>query len=155
MKSFFTKITKSAIILISAFAIASCSEEDTAPKVTTDVIAADEIRLSVDIKAAGIAATDVYHLAGSFTAPNTWVENGPYTLTKTEDGKFYIDLKASMIDGGKELQFKLQRNGKWTYVEKSATCAEIDNRVLTVAGNLGKEVKITVDAFRNTGSCPD
>ena len=155
MENFFTKLTKSAIILLSAVTIASCSEEETTPKVTTDEIAADEIRLSVDIKAPGVATTDVYHLAGSFTAPNTWVENGPYTLTKTEDGKFYIDLKASMIDGGKELQYKLQRNGKWTYVEKSAACAEIDNRVLAVTGNLGKEVKITVDAFRNTGSCPD
>lgn len=140
------------IYVLCSFLLISCGEDDPAPQV--DKLEANEVRIVADVTAPGIATTDKYFLAGSFKSPNDWKENGIFELTKRADGKFYIDVTADQIEGT-TLNFKVQRNGLWQYVEKDATCAEISNRELPVSANLGKEFAITVVAFRNTGTCPD
>lgn len=133
-------------------ALVSCSEDEPT-KPAVDELKSTEARIVVEITAAGVTATDKYFIAGSFKAPLDWKENGK-ELTKRADGKFYIDVTAADFDGG-TLAFKIQRNGLWQYVEKDAACAEISDRQLVLADNLGKEFPITVVAFRNTGTCPD
>lgn len=141
------------VFALGMLVMASCGDDETSePKV--DLLEATEVRIVATVSAAGITETDKFFVAGSFKAPNDWKENGIFELKKRDDGKFYIDITAEQVDGA-TLNFKIQRNGLWQYVEKNESCAEIDNRQITIGDNLGEEFPITIVAFRNTGTCPD
>jgi glycosidase len=60
------------------------------------------------------------------------------------------------FDEGTQIQYKYTR-GSWTYVEKDASCNEIDNRTATVV--YGTDGTMTLDDtvlnWRNTGPCGD
>lgn len=105
-----------------------------------------------------IAATDVFVLAGSFKADAWTPDKSTVVLAKKADGTYSVDVP--LADFTTSLDFKVVRNPKngadgWKFVEKDATCMELaDNRKVTATDG-GKEIKIDVLNFRNTGTCPD
>ncbi|MBN2044328.1 MAG: hypothetical protein JW757_04840 [Anaerolineales bacterium] len=90
---------------------------------------------------------DIY-LAGSF---NDWNPSGTLMV------RYNLNATVTLsFDEGSLLAYKYTR-GSWTYVEKGATCEEIDNRTATVIYGIDGTMTISdiVLNWRNTGSCGD
>ncbi len=150
LKRFFTTAICAAMLL-------SCSKDETTPVIIPDTIADNEIKVTVTMPKT-IAATDAFVLAGSFKVDAWTPDKSTFTLTKNTDGTFSARVKKTDFD--KTLDFKVVRNPKngtdaWKFVEKDDKCAELASNRQLVDTSTGKEVKITVANFRNTGSCPD
>jgi hypothetical protein len=141
----------SLLILLSAL-VSGCKKDDEQnldPNAVTD----DEIRLNVTITAPGIEPTDSYKVVGNFHQPNYYNPAGGMSLRKKEGNIYTIDIKtAEIVDSPSEMVFMIFRNA--TFPEVSETCQTIQDRRLPLAANKGKEVNITVPAFKGTGSCP-
>ena len=90
---------------------------------------------------------DIY-IAGSF---NGWDPAGTlmvrYSLSAT--------VTLSLYEGA-QIEYKYTR-GSWTYVEKGASCEEVDNRTLTIIYGLDGTMVVddVVLNWRNTGTCGD
>lgn len=132
-----------------------CSKEETATEVV-DKVTADEVRIIAKMPSV-ITATDEFVLAGSFKADAWAPDKSAVKLTKNKDGNYFVDVKITDFD--KTLDFKVVKNPKngedgWKFVEKDATCMEVDNRQIATT-EAGKEVTIEIKNFRNTGTCPN
>jgi hypothetical protein len=139
------------LILLSALMI-GCKKDDQITPPASE-LTNDEVRLTVTIAAPGIQPTDTYSVVGGFPNPNYFNREGTKRLKKNDDGTYSIDIKkADLFDGDTQLQYIIYRNQ--TMEEVDANCVQMLNRILKVGDNLGKEVKITVAAFKGTGSCP-
>ena len=90
---------------------------------------------------------DIY-IAGSL---NGW---DPAGTLMTRTGLFATVTLS--LDEGSQIEYKYTR-GSWTYVEKGASCEEIDNRTATIF--YGTDGTMTLDDivlnWRNTGTCGD
>ena len=142
---------------IFAASLMGCSKDDTTTAIVPDIIADNEIKVTV-IMPKTIAATDVFVLAGSFKVDAWTPDKSTFALTKNTDGTFSTKVKKTDFD--KSLDYKVVRNPKngtdaWKFVENDDKCAELASNRQLADANAGKEVKITVANFRNTGSCPD
>jgi hypothetical protein len=90
---------------------------------------------------------DIY-IAGSL---NGW---DPAGTLMVRDGLF-ATVTLSLYEGT-QIEYKYTR-GSWTYVEKGATCEEVDNRTLTIIYGLDGTMVVddVVLNWRNTGACGD
>jgi hypothetical protein len=138
----------------------ACSDDDSTsatPKVDPNAIPATSVRLTVTMPTT-IMATDVFVVAGSFKADAWSPDKSTYTLSKQTDGSFRVDVPAASFDA--TLDYKIVRNPKkdtdpWKFVEKDAKCDELAANRQIKATDAGKEVKLKIDNFRNTGTCPN
>lgn len=148
--------------------LASCGkEEEAAPApVDNNVIQTNEVRITVTSMPSSVTATDKFSLAGSFRAEaEQWKPAGSakYELVKSADGKTWsVDIPLSALPATGDFEYKVVKNATatgndgWKFVEKNATCGEVDNRKVTSASTQGgKEFTFAVVNFRNTGTCPD
>lgn len=127
--------TASADIAISCEALASCKAAG-----KTTVIVITPAVTPADAKVG---------LIGSLTG---W--GSDIVLTKIANNCYCAAVEFS---NGTEFKFRRSQNAAgnpdWTYVEKGATCNELDNRKQDAAAD--KTVTFTVLNWRNTGTCPD
>lgn len=149
------------LFLVITF-LACKSEESTpsTPAVDYDAVKATQVRLILTLPASvnTTKATDKFYMAGSFKAPNDWKEKGTFIFSEvkggTHAGKLEYFVNVSDFGDAAGMEFKIQRNGEWKYVEKSASCEEITNRPIK-STDAGKTIEVKVANFRNTGTCPD
>lgn len=149
--------------LFVAFVLVSCGKDVAEPgtsAVNYDAVKTTQVRIILNLPAsvAATKAADKFYMAGSFKAPNDWKEKGVSVFTEVKGGthKGKLELMVNVADFGDAagMEFKIQRNGEWKYVEKSAGCEEVTNRPLK-ATDAGKTIEVKVENFRNTGTCPD
>ncbi len=149
--------------LFLAFVLVSCGKDEATPStpaVDYDAVKTTQVRIILNLPAsvATTKAADKFYMAGSFKAPNDWKEKGTALFTEVKGGthKGKLELMVNVADFGEAtgMEFKIQRNGEWKYVEKSTNCEEVNNRPLKAA-DAGKTIEVKVDNFRNTGTCPD
>ena len=144
------------IVVGGLVAVFGCSKDSTTVAAATGPTS-EQVRVIVTMPTA-IMASDIFVLAGSFTKDAWTPDKSTTTLVKQPDGTFSVDVSTKDFD--KKLEFKVVRNPKngtdaWLHVEKDAKCDELaGNRTLDAATQGGKEVKIKVENFRGTGTCP-
>jgi hypothetical protein len=144
-------------ILTAAFTLlllSGCKKDDNeAPD--PNAIPKNTIRITADIKAPGIQPDDVFRVAGTFPRPdNNYNLASSYVLKKQADGTYRIDIPTErMIEAAENrFLFFISRNGK--FAELKANCQPIEHEIWK-PHYLGKEFKITVEAFQGTGNCPE
>jgi len=129
------EVKSSKDVSIACDAIASCK---VAGKTTVIVVA--PATTPADVKVG---------LIGSLTGWSTDI-----LLTKVSTNCY-----CAAVEFPNGTEFKLRRsqnadtNPDWTYVEKDAECAEVDNR--KQGGAPDKTIVLSVLNWRNTGTCPD
>lgn len=125
----------SADVAISCEALASCKQ---AGKTTVVVITPSVTPADAKIG-----------LVGSLTG---W--GSDILMTKIANNCY---CAAVTFTNGTEFKFRRSQNAAgnpdWTWVEKNATCGEVDNRKQDAAPD--KTLTFTVLNWRNTGTCPD
>jgi hypothetical protein len=144
--------------LVASTAVVSCSDPvfPADPPYTEPAITANSVRLKVTLPAS-VTASDNFVLAGSFKT-NAWSpDKSTYRLVRNaRKGDYWVEVNVNDFDG--DLNYKVVRNANngdaWKFVEKGATCNEIDSRILKKS-DVNKNVEITVANFRNFSGCPD
>ncbi|TAE32970.1 MAG: hypothetical protein EAZ91_03675 [Cytophagales bacterium] len=154
------------VFAVASVAVVGCKKENEVAPVTTPTgaVAADKVRLIVTVPTS-TKDTDKLTLAGSF--PNeSWdpKKSAKYELKRNTATEYTIDLAISDLPKSGDLEYKVVKNvtatdnsDGWKFVEKTIDCKELatNRTVTTPATQGGKSIKITVDAFRNTGTCGD
>lgn len=155
------------LFAVATMAATGCKkDENVTPTPTSPVITipTDKIRLTVTVPTT-TKDTDKLSIVGNF--PNeTWdpKKSAKYELKRTTASEYTIDLAILELPKFGDLEYKVVKNVTATdnadgykYVEKAADCKELSgNRVITAPVSAGgKEYKIAVANFRNTGTCGD
>jgi hypothetical protein len=141
-----------AALVVLLLLLPGCKKDQAAPD--PNAIRSTAVRITATIKAPGTESTDVYAMVGNFSRPNYYNIAGKlYEMKKQPDGTYRIDItKEDIVDTPERLHYLISRNSQ--FIERNADCSVKVERLISMPGSLGKEVKITVDAFRGTGSCP-
>ncbi len=159
MKQVFSMMALTAAVLVG------CTKSSSDPTPTTDpnAIASTNVRITATVPSS-VKADDKLSLAGSFTTAS-WdpKKSSSFELKKNSAGAYVADVPVSALPANGNLEYKVVRNASagdnadgWKYVEKTDKCEELpNNRTIAVSGAGGKEFKITVQNFRNTGTCGD
>ncbi len=154
------------LFAVATIAINGCKKEEGATPVTpaTTTVPTDKIRLTVTVPAS-TKDTDKLSIVGNF--PNeTWdpKKSAKYELARTTATEYTIDIHLLNVPKSGDLEYKVVKNVAATdnadgykFVEKTSDCKELSgNRVITAPISAGgKEYKIAVANFRNTGTCGD
>ncbi len=147
-------------LLALSFVFSSCEENvlpvDTpAPPITKDVI---RVRLNLP-ESTSASTGDTYVMAGGFKT-NAWTpDKSALEFKKSAGGFWTVDLPLSEF-GTDEVEYKVVRNAKngadaWKFVEKTAKCEELGANRKIAKTSAGQLLDITVENFRNTGTCPN
>jgi hypothetical protein len=150
LSSFVKPIFLVALPLLVMSGCKKDKEENTDP----NVIPSTSIRIRATINAPGVQPNDVYRVAGLFARPNQWSNlANSYIMGKDADGTYSITIASESMLGDPEPKFffRISRNGQ--FEERTANCEGAVHEIWKTH-YLGKEFKITVDAFQGTGSCP-
>lgn len=141
--------------LVAALAlllISSCKKEEEKPD--PDAIPPHAIRITAAINAPGVQPSDVYRVIGLFERPNQYSNlANNYIMSKKADGTYSITISgdAMLEDPPSTFRFFVSRNGQ--LAERDANCQPIEHSFWK-PHHMGKEFKITVQAFQTTGNCP-
>jgi hypothetical protein len=149
LQSFIKRLFMVALPLL---VISGCKKdkEETDP----NAIPPHSIRITAVINAPGVQPDDVYRVAGLFAPPNNFSNlANNYIMGKQADGTYSITIESNAMLGDPEPKFffRISRNGQ--FGERTATCEAVVHEIWKTH-YLGKEFKITVDAFEKTGNCP-
>jgi hypothetical protein len=155
MDSIMKKISfpaKWVLIPLLTLLIEGCQKDDETPD--PNAIPPGSIRITATINAPGVQSNDVYRVAGLFASPNNWSNlANMYIMTKQADGTYSIIIPGDVMleDPPPRFHFRISRNGQ--LAERDANCQEIGHEIWKTH-YLGKEYRITVEAFQGTGNCP-
>ncbi len=120
---------------VEAYNTAGTSAASTAVTATTATTAAgytETVNVTVPVNTA--ATGDGVYLDGNFSVLGNggadWAASG-VAMTKVDDTHYTATLSATSAAA---LSYKYVLGANWSYVEKSASCADISNRAMTVNG---------------------
>ncbi|AQG79870.1 hypothetical protein [Spirosoma montaniterrae] len=159
MKQVFSMIALTAVVLVGC----TKSSSDPTPATDPNAIATTNVRITATVPSS-VKADDKLSLAGNFSTAS-WdpKKSSSFELKKNSSGAYVADVPVSALPTTGNLEYKVVRNASasdnadgWKYVEKNDKCEELPtNRTITVSEAAGKEFKITIQNFRNTGTCGD